>query len=238
MSVRLVALTVAALLLAPSAAHASAMTVANRVLLYTAAPGEVNQVTFTVGSNAADQLTLTALDSRNPIRLSGSCSYGDATRRLATCAYPVSGADAYVVLRLGDRADRALIILPSLRHGVRVFDGPGDDVVRVRGGYAQWINSAGRDYFFGGPGPDQITLGYGDDVILGGGGNDLLYGGRGADRIGGGFGNDRIVGGSGNDRLYGGPGNDRIWSGLGTDLVFGGPGFDLIDGRRGERRRG
>lgn len=66
----------------------------------------------------------------------------------------------------------------------------------------------GRDLLMGGSVADKIIGGSGDDILIGRRGDDLLLAGRGDDLLLGGQGNDRLQGGYGTDRLLGGPGQN------------------------------
>ena len=139
------------------------------------------------------------------------------------------------------------------------------------------LGNGRANYLFGGPGNDVIKAKGGNDCIGGGGGDNKLYGGKGFDIYDGSidcymfddpggstvsagtidleegtasidfedsllFGiegavgtwsNDRMIGNDGPNFFYGNPGNDRIEGGGGDDELDGAGGTDFIDGGDG-----
>jgi hypothetical protein len=116
-----------------------------------------------------------------------------------------------VVVRLGDRSDRARILGDF--DSARVEAGRGDDVVR------------------GGPEADVLLGGPGTDALYGGAGVDSLFArhfGMSDDRTA-----DRLVGGAESDLLTGSAGPNLIDGGAGVDEVAAGRGRDIIQARDG-----
>jgi Ca2+-binding RTX toxin-like protein len=158
-----------------------------------------------------------------------------------------------ITIRTGD-GDDTVLVAPDARLRVRIFGGPGDDVLtggegddelygeagddelRGGGGNDRLSGGRGRDYIDGGPGDDGLSGGRGNDTLYGlrgdddldgGGGNDYLEGGAGDDTLDGGAGNDALSGGRGDDTIHGGPADDHIYAGPGRDTVDGGSGADV-----------
>jgi Ca2+-binding RTX toxin-like protein len=136
---------------------------------------------------------------------------------------------------------------------VRLFGGPGDDVIGIP--YDQGATpplyqieaygGSGNDTIYGtdrndtlyGDKADGVT-GYptiaavtlstaavtdGNDVIYGYGGDDYIDGGGGNDQLFGGDGSDTLIGGAGDDFLYGGPRGSNY-----QDILTGGTGSDVF----------
>ena len=117
-----------------------------------------------------------------------------------------------------------------------VLAGPGNDVVRARGGSDSihgvqgddlLVGGYGHDCILGSSGNDRIASGPGDDIVIGDFGADYIIGWSGDDRISGGPARDYVLGMSGNDRIAGGPQPDRLYGGAGDDVVWGGFGPDI-----------
>lgn len=141
-----------------------------------------------------------------------------------------------ITIRTGD-GDDTVLVAPDTRLRVRIFGGPGDDVLTGGDGDDELDGEAGDDELRGGGGNDRISGGRGrdyidggagDDVLSGGRGNDTLYGLRGDDDLDGGGGNDYLEGDAGDDTLDGGPGNDALSGGRDDDTIHGGPADDHI----------
>jgi Ca2+-binding RTX toxin-like protein len=120
-------------------------------------------------------------------------------------------------------------------YGVRVFGGPGNDVISgsVLNEWDSMVVPAVYQHrnrypdFSGDDGNDRITCGdlgcganggYGRDVLIGGPGDDVLNGGDDF-RGNGPPGDDTLRGNAGDDRLCGGPGRDSIFGGAGNDVM-------------------
>jgi Ca2+-binding RTX toxin-like protein len=267
----LAALVVAA---APATAQAATVTASPRVVdegglssyvagtdvLFQAAPGEVNDATFTYD---ADGVTIVDAGAALtvPMTLAGpTCvAQGPSTVR---CPLPLR-----LTVKLGDGNDRATVVGGLSESAI---DGEAGDDVIVGGG--------GNNFLTGGAGSDQVTGGPRDDVIYGaeaapaadtydgGGGTDTLdygpvtapvrvdlarrvatgtqigtdtltglenaTGGRGDDRLVGDAGPNELVGGRGADTLLGGAGDDIL---RGEQLKVGQPGYaDTIDAGPGD----
>ena len=123
----------------------------------------------------------------------------------------------------GDGKD-TIIVASTIKSGVQLLGGDGDDIL---------VGGSGNDTADGGAGRDDLRGNIGNDLLRGGDGNDTLNGGAGDDTIGGGAGNDRINGSFGNDALAGGDGNDLIYGDSGNDTLLGEAGNDLLRGDAG-----
>ena len=248
---RLLASTVlvgAGVLLLPATTLAATVSVDSRFLLFTAAPGEVNDTTI---HNFVTPQVITDLGA--PLVAGPGC-------RQAT----PFGCDIWFrhTAYLGDRDDKARLVsfgastvygeagndtLANDGEVAWAYGGPGADQLRVTG------NHGIAD---GGPGPDQVRGGavyashlYGEDghdiltqTRINSGCDSILDGGSGSDRLLG-YACARLTGGPGSDaitvhlsgegsdragRFDGGPGRDFIVGGLGPDQIDAGPGRDFI----------
>ncbi len=152
-------------LAAPGIASGATVSVSNGKATFTAAPGEVNNLTL---STQLHPLGVTFSDSGAGSVTAGSgCTQVTATT--VGCAEPITR----VAVDLGDGNDTLtdkLSLTPVTADG-----GSGDDVLT------------------GGAPDDTLIGGAGDDVLNGGGGNDTLDGGPGTDSFDGGPGNDTIL---------------------------------------------
>jgi Ca2+-binding RTX toxin-like protein len=229
-------LALAALLACAISAPAQAGTVdATDGVVFTAAPGETNNLTITQSGNSftiVDNWPLTAL---------GPCSSTDMFTAVCTTT-----AEA-VAARLGDLDDSAVIVvvytprvrggdgadtittsaeLPYFSEDNSVKGGPGNDVLANEGEAGSIINA--------GAGDDKVSTRAFGDIIDGGAGNDLVDARKGDASEGrGGPGDDRLLGGSGQNSFYGGGGYDTLIGGAGFDQILGGPGRDVVRGQRG-----
>lgn len=238
------------------------MQIADGTLRYAAAPGETNNVTFSV---SLDPYAYVFTDPGAIITVVGDgCTLVNSHE--ASCS---ASGFWYVAIDAGDLNDN--VTAPSL---VRVDGGPGNDT--LAGGTL--FGGPGNDVLNGTEFNDGLDGGSGDDTLNAGDGLDSLSGGLGADTLNGGEGGDgvsyiertvgvtvdldgalrddgepgeqdtvgadveRISGGSGDDVLtgngsfndiYGGAGNDTL-SGLGADdYLYGDPGADTYSGGAG-----
>jgi hypothetical protein len=195
----------------PCAAQASTATTADGNLRYTAAPGEVNNVTFTrVSGN-----TFRATDVGAVIVAGTGCT--QESPNVVSCT---TGNGRPIIATLGDQNDRAA---SRTSRGVQFFGEDGND--RLAG-------ASGRDTVDGGNGDDSLTGGSGRDRVRGGAGNDQLFGNSGNDNLQGGDGTDLLDGGSGNDTESGGNGDDTLRQGSapnGADNLSGDSGNDTVD---------
>jgi hypothetical protein len=244
------ALTAAALLLAPATAQGASATTHQGKLTYTGASFEANRLVASYNPAGAVTLTETGRVGALPVLIAtnGNCrGWG----RIVTC----SGVSSVVVNTGdgGDQVDTSALALPTI-----VTTGDGDDRVTT------------------GAGADTLTAGGGDDVLDGGLGGDVLNGGAGeadtvsyatrdasspvaasldgiqndgcascgeSDRIGadvealaGGAGDDSLTGGTTADVIAGGDGDDTLSGGDGGDSIDGGNGTDIVDGGGGDDR--
>jgi RTX calcium-binding nonapeptide repeat (4 copies) len=242
--VRAVALiaALAALGIAPAAAHATDVRSVAEYLEVEAAPGQVNNLVL---RHDLDRSVVRIEDSAplGFVSLGGPRCTGLAPNVLE-CPYPPSGppsgTTSQFFVELGDRDDRLRIDAPRRSPEVyvaaglitEVRDGPGNDRASSIPTTTTFVAGPGNDIMSGAAratssgGNDTITGTVGPDTLDGGAGRDVLRGGIGADLMRGGIGNDRLFGQSGRDRLFGGLGNDFLRGGSARDLLNGGPGFD------------
>jgi Ca2+-binding RTX toxin-like protein len=176
-----------------------------QILVYRAAPGEVNDVTVR-GDGKAIVLT----DAGATITPQDGCTLVDPhqVRCTATAAQLASTdgatyaapAESALNLDLGDGDDRAVLDLPQLgkvtEYGAGVADG---------GAGADALSVTDRMTVF-----THLRGGTGDDTLTGALRGDLLDGGAGDDRLSGGGGSDRLFGSAGGDVYDGGAGRDEL----------------------------
>lgn len=165
----------------PASAQAATVTLSGGVLKFTAAPGLVNNITFTEsGGTVTIRRESGALDA-DPFVLTG-CSGGPD---LATCSGPITRIEVDV----GDMSDRV-----TATYGVEpVISVPIDMTIIGGEGNDALIGGARNDTIDGGPGDDFLDGSLGNDVLRGGDGNDELKPDRGTDGISGGEGIDTVV---------------------------------------------
>jgi Ca2+-binding RTX toxin-like protein len=200
-----------AVLALPAAAQASTATTADGPLRYTAAPGEVNNVTFARVSGNKFRVT-----DVGAVIVAGTGCTQDSPN-VVSCT---TGNGRALIANLGDQNDRAT---SRTSRGVQFFGEDGND--RLAGG-------SGRDTVDGGNGDDNLTGGSGNDRVRGGSGNDQLFGNSGNDGLSGGDGTDLLDGGTGNDTESGGNGDDTMREGNapnGADTFSGDSGNDTAD---------
>ena len=209
---RLTLVTLIALLVAvPAAAQAATATTADGNLRYTAAAGEMNNVTFARVSGDTFRVT----DLGTTISAGQGCT--QESPNVVTCT---TSPARPIIANLGDQNDRAA---SRTSRTVQLYGEDGND--RLGG-------ASGRDVLDGGNGDDNLTGGSGNDRLHGGAGNDQLFGNSGRDAITGDDGNDLIDGGSGNDSESGGNGDDVLREGSspnGADNLAGNEGNDTVD---------
>jgi hypothetical protein len=178
-------------------------------LIYTAAPGETNNVSVQPSSDG-----WTVDDSGATISLgspSAHCVLN--TPHEADCPN-TDGVESVgrLIVNLGDGDDH-FDADSSIPTPMTVLGQSGGDTIDT---------GAGGDFIIGGAGDDTIDGHGGDDVISGGIGADTLYGELGNDELGGGPGDDYLDGGDGNDRLNGGSGSDSLNGDAGSDTLWSG----------------
>jgi hypothetical protein len=189
----------AALALAPAAAHAATITSDGAgSYTYNAAPGETNNLSL---QGRDDPGTVVFYAYGAPISSApAGCTISD-TGSDATCL-DVKAA----VANLGDGDD-------SFNKST-----PASMPVTVDGG-------DGKDWLKGYDGDDVLRGGPGNDKLEGWKGNDTLDGGDGDDELDGAAGADRLAGGAGNDLLhpddYNEPSSDVVDGGPGIDTIDG-----------------
>ncbi len=204
-------LTFIAILGAPATAFAGSAAIvvpgANAydvTLVYSASPGERNQVVVTREGNA-----VVLHDAGAAVAAGAGCTSSDA--RTVRCAAAVTSGPfptqpvPRIVIYAGDGDDTVVATPDSVE--VTAYGGAGDDQLA---GSGELFGGAGRDVLRGsdresdykgsGYSGDTLVGGPGDDVLQGGGGDDTLVGDgdeRGGADLGGG--NDVIDGGAGVD---------------------------------------
>lgn len=249
----------AAAALAPTAANASTVAVnADGVVVFDAAPGELNDVSYGGGPGA-----YTISDSGATLHPGAGCDDG---------VTPVTCHGSSLLVNLGDGDDEAATqswgaIGESVRGGDgndtltgNVDGGPGNDILVAYGQGTTARGGPGEDTVSdsgialaidGGPGNDHLHArfpttgadgGDGDDVVEGEAG--FLRGNAGNDRLvtltdcdvchgstnqQGGDGDDELVGGRAADVLDGGPGADTLRGQGGRDTMLGGDGNDTLE---------
>lgn len=176
------------------------------MLVFTAAAGEVNQVTITQEIAGFRRVRIVVREEGlPPVQAGPGCERLDD--RTAACVAGIIGP-----VYLGDGDDR--IDSP----GGDVYGGEGADILSAHfGGGVK--GDDGDDVLIGirgegGRGVDLlvVTIGLGaagDDILRC---NDVMHGGANFDTLAGGLGDDRLVGGAGGDHLEGDSGADRLVS--------------------------
>jgi hypothetical protein len=194
----LLASAVAAFALPPAVASAGTIAYQGDTLVITAAPGEVNGITF--GGEEAGRLSIS--DATGYTFPADRCSQTDPQYAIQ-CDSP-----AAVRADLGDGNDVVVV-----DHMVA-----GNPVVEVLGG-------AGNDNLKAIAGNTRLTLdgGAGADVLRAEGGDDVLRGGPDGDELIGGAGSDVLEGGDGADQLSG-----DTCEAPGADVLDGGAGYDTL----------
>jgi Ca2+-binding RTX toxin-like protein len=211
MRISMLVTTAALALLAAPAAQAATATTADGNLRYTAAAGEVNNVSFRRVSG--DEFRVTELGAT--ITAGTGCT--QVSPNVVDCT---TGAGRPIIANLGDQNDSAI---SRTSRAVQLFGEDGND--RLGG-------ASGRDTIDGGPGDDNLTGGSGGDRVLGGAGDDQLFGNSNGDNLQGGDGNDVLDGGPGNDTESGGNGDDtlrELSAPNGADSLAGASGNDTVD---------
>lgn len=161
---------VAALALAPAAAHAGTISVSGTTITYQAAPGEANFVTVNWGNVSAPADFIPSLDDHADITAIAPCTYDVALGARCESA----GPNPTFVVHLGDGNDRGASINDhALGHRVELYGEDGDDDLE---------SDASSDLLDGGPGNDMLTPDDDDsgpgDVVVGGPGEDTLQTGN------------------------------------------------------------
>jgi Ca2+-binding RTX toxin-like protein len=200
----------ALLVFAPGAVGAT-VALSGATITYTAAPGEVNDLTVdqTGGNITFDEAAINITD--------GDGGAG-CTVAAGNAACPEGGVTR-VVIDAGDQDDSCTASSNNIAVPITVTLGDGADFVS---------GTKNGDSLDGGAGPDQIDGNSGADVIDGGAGADDLNGDGDNDQVNGGLGADRVRGGSGNDTLHGDQGSDDLDGDNGDDQLFGDAGNDFF----------
>ncbi|MGI9658498.1 MAG: calcium-binding protein, partial [Gaiellaceae bacterium] len=173
------------------------MSVSGTSVVYVAAAGESNVLTFaTIGNDVI-------IDDSVDLTPGAGCTQG-ADTTIATCTGAgLSRIDA-------DTGDLDDTVSVSGAISMTLHAGSGDDTA---------TGSDGNDAIYGEAGLDTINGGTGGDLIDGGADDDVLRGNEGDDILLGGAGIDQLEGDDGVDRLDGGPGADTLNGGFGSDWV-------------------
>ena len=209
-------------------------------VVYTAGPGETNNVTMVPGilSFISDSPTVTIIGAPPSI----------STNWLSNVSISV-GVSLVIDVSIG--VNLIPFQLPQSGYFVPSTEGAADFASSA---FGKAVKNAGADmdkltsaFKQAGVNPDdlakglggiKIDLGDGNDTadvsafhvngitVLGGDGNDTIYGSGGADSIDGGTGNDSLVTNGGADTITGGTGDDTISIGSDGGLIDGGPGSD------------
>ncbi|MEU7581163.1 calcium-binding protein [Streptomyces sp. NPDC041068] len=249
---------------AADATTATVEAVSGSRLSYTAAPGQVNDVTVTTKYRQIDEYEYVfdvTIDDRVAISVATDteCTYPDGSdRTTVTCtiADPGDRASDLITLGsyLGDKDDKLTVAAGNHAY-LQTHGGTGNDVLKGDGSTSQYgedgadrLEGGGGVYgegSFGGAGDDTLTRcrydcdgGAGNDTLQGisGGQGHTLTGGDGDDTIRGSKDGEKILGGRGNDKLYGEAGDDVIYGNSGDDLLHGGPGNDTLSGGPGTNK--
>jgi Ca2+-binding RTX toxin-like protein len=211
---------------AAPAADAATVAVVDGTAVFTAAPGEVNNVR--AGTLAApDTMTLKVIDSGAPLTPGPGCQQLDPNSVWCPESDPLLPLVVWA-----DDGDDQVVVDDGLPRVVTVHGQRGNDTVHVGNGVG---SPALLD---GGQGDDTLTTsenGAGPPVLRGGPGNDVLTVNEhsGDAQAFGGDGNDRIINNttSPGSLLDGGDGNDTYTFGQTFDLdaIVPGPGLDTLD---------
>ena len=215
-----------ALLVAPGASAAT-ITSTGDTLVYSAAPGETNDVVVD-----GDDQQVTFSDDV-PIQFPAGRCHQDDPEYPVSCDTP-AGA---VRIALGDGADRGSFGFSIPTSVAFSFDGgPGNDQLSGP------RNGAGSATLAGGDGDDTLTSEDTADTLEGGAGNDKLNGGAGADVLRGGAGDDVLRGdltvAAYADVLDGGPGSDTLDDYRDSDAATAAPVAITLDGLANDGRPG
>ncbi|GAA2293311.1 calcium-binding protein [Streptomyces kunmingensis] len=235
---------------AATPAATAALDSSGHFALYTAAPGQVNEVAV-VASKAEGSADITyVIDDVVPVDAGDGCTYPDtADRTKVTCTVTtLETQDPYATLKLGlgdgddvvryDNATGQTYNFASidLGDGVDELTDSGDvDGNSVRGGTGDDTISVGAAaVVLGDDGADTVRATGGGAVVQGGIGNDTIDADGDGSSVSGGPGNDVIHGGADDQNLSGDDGNDRIHGGTGNDWLYGGKGDDILYGNSGD----
>jgi hypothetical protein len=208
--------------------------------LYTAAPGEINDVT-----SSREGTSVIVRDAGAPVLPGSGCTAID--EHAARC--PASDVE----LRLGDGDDRSIGLSPGR---ITASGGAGNDILIGGPGQDSLDGDAGADTISGRGEGDFIAGGDGYDTLDGGDGSDTasyfddapvnidlaavtgnpdalrgienLVGSRGDDVLRGDAAANKLDGGDGDDVLEGRDGSDILGGGTGFDRLHGGPGNDEL----------
>ena len=206
-------------------------------LQFSAAPGEINDVTI-----ARSGETYTVTDTINLISPGSGCSSASnpgstEADHSVICHNPSFPDHLYLELlaNLGDMSDSLVV---TAEYGdLVVYGEAGNDTITwlPSGDLAANVRYRGS-FFSGGDGDDAITASAGIDHIQGGAGADTILAGGGRDFLDGGADPDSIFGGRGHDTITGGGGDDFLNGEVGSDVIDGQANADTIIGDVGKDR--
>jgi RTX calcium-binding nonapeptide repeat (4 copies) len=197
---RLLFLTLLALSALPAESlAASAETVVSgekRWVLYTAAPGEANQLLVEASTNGQ---AVRFTDPGAAIEPGSGCESAPGDRVVCRIEQGV----LLVQADLGDGTDRADARTANAQAPqINIVGGDGNDVIRGHGPTRfNFSGRAGDDILAGSDGPDVLRGQAGQDFLSGRSGDDLLIGDAGRDVLRAGLGVDRLFGGLHGDKL-------------------------------------
>jgi hypothetical protein len=229
------AVTVAATasLMFVSGAVAATVSTSGTTYVFSADPGEGNDVQF-----FQDAVSITIHDFNAPVTadaaaIAAGCVQGPPPADPNTVTCPSAGITG-VTFNLGDQDDDfdasndATVTIPQTVNG-----GDGTEQIATSSRTADLVHGdAGNDSIFGDSfglpegGADQLFGDAGNDSIMSGRGNDTSSGGADDDFISGGPDADRITGDAGDDQLTGGPGEGNPANPDSGDDISGGAGID------------
>jgi len=234
---RIVLLTLSAVLLLAGSANAATVSVAGGVLTYQGANGFNHGVNVT--QSAANQIDVHGFDL-DVVTAGAGCVADTPDPGTVRCTGVTS-----LVLNGADRHDSwtlSSITLPLTENG-----NGGDDTLSGTGGNDVLNGGSGNDFLDSGDGDDTMNGGAGSDAFVCDSGKDHVDAGAGDDSINcsgsadsptqaadnakvidGGPGNDYIQPGDENDTINAGPGDDNVSDNGGLDTVDLGPGDDYF----------
>ena len=247
-------------MLAPTqSAFAGTASVIGSDVVYTAAAGEVNNVSVVRTVALVYEIT----DTGAPVIAGTGCV--QVNPQTASCTPPPRPNDR-IVVRLGDLDDGGSVadLCPDCDFGgpfelVALIGGEGNDTLTSGETGARLLGGAGDDTLLGAEFSDLLVGGPGADLMQGGsaidpegeaGGDQVSYAGYPvavhvdfdgvADDGAAGEGDNAMtdvegaIGGAGNDVLIGNSNDNPFVGNRGSDRIWGGPGFDSIEGGRGD----
>jgi len=245
-------LTLAGLVVPPSALADGDVTKVGGQLIYDSTGGTVENLTVKLQNSAfqCGAASLPCIQFANSLDVTDGVAGSDCVQVIDIVVACSTTAVTSISLKLDDGDDSARVSdsLPT----ATIEGGVGNDTIESAGG---------ADKLLGGPGNDRIfdiadTLG-GDDLLDGGADNDTIDIAAGDDNVNGGTGVDTVILGDGNDTVQvddiandgtpgqtknihsdvetvdGGGGTDTLLGNGGANTLRGGAGNDAVDGGGG-----